>query len=70
MVISSSYRQMNENLDNQWVWFLERIQEAEVMLDNSKDSFKLNLLAEAEELKVSAKMLLEKVKEMPTTQAT
>lgn len=70
VVISSSYRQMNQNLDNQWVWFLDRIKEAEEMLDNCKDSFKLNLLGEAEELKAAAKDLLDKMKELPTTSET
>lgn len=61
---------MNMNLDNQWLWFLDRIKEAEEMLDNCKDSFKLNLLGEAEELKTAAKELLDKMKDLPTTSET
>lgn len=70
MVISSTQRQMNENLVANWQAYLEKLKEAEDMLDNSKDTFKLALLAEAEEIKEAAVKLAEKLLTMPTSTET
>lgn len=40
------------------------------MLDNCKDTFKLNLLGEAQQIKEASGKLLEQLKELPTTQET
>lgn len=61
---------MNENLDANWLAYLEKLKEAEEMLDNSKDTFKLGLLAEAEEIKEAATKLVEKLQTMPTSSET
>lgn len=61
---------MNGNLDDQWQWYLDKLKEAEEMLDNTKDSFKLNLLGESEELKDAAKTLLDTFSTLPTTSHT
>lgn len=61
---------MNENLHANWTGYLEKLKEAEDMLDNCKDTFKLTLLAEAEEIKEAAKLLGEKLLTMPTTSET
>lgn len=58
---------MITNLDTKWAWYLNKLKEAEEMLDNSKDSFKLNLLEEAETLKQDAKKLLDSFVDLPTT---
>lgn len=63
-------RQMKTNLETQWSWYLGRLKEAEEILDNCKDSFKLNLLEQAETLKGDAKKLLDSFKYLPTTDAT
>lgn len=70
MVITEEYEKMIVNVDAEWQKFLDHIKEAEKMIDNCKDSFKLNLLGEAKELKNTAKQLLEKLSEIPTTQDT
>lgn len=59
IAISSGVRNMLNNLNSQWKWYLDKLKEAEEMLDNSKDTFKLGLLEEAEELKKEAKKLLD-----------
>lgn len=61
---------MNENLNANWLNYLEKLKEAEEMLDNTKDTFKLTLLAEAEEIKEAANALAEKLLTMPTTKDT
>lgn len=61
---------MNEDLEVQWAWYVDKLQEADAMLDNSKDSFKLHLLEESEHLNTAAKKLLEEFKTLPTTQST
>lgn len=60
---------MINDLDTQWAWYLNKLKEAEEMLDNSKDSFKLDLLEQAETLKQEAKDLLDSFKDLPTTSA-
>lgn len=59
VAISSGVRTMLNNLNSQWSWYLDKLKEAEEMLDNSKDTFKLGLLEQAEELKKEAKKLLD-----------
>lgn len=59
VAISSGVRTMLNNLSSQWSWYLDKLKEAEEMLDNSKDTFKLGLLEQAEELKKEAKKLLD-----------
>lgn len=61
---------MNETSEVQWAWYLGKLQEADAMLDNCKDGFKLNLLGESENLNSAAKRLLEEFKTLPTTQST
>lgn len=61
---------MNANLDAKWSWYQERLKEAEEMLDNSKDSFKLGLLEESEKLNEAAAQLLSEYKYLPTSQNT
>lgn len=61
---------MKEELEVQWAWYMDKLQEADAMLDNCKDSFKLNLLEESENLNSAAKKLLEEFKTLPTTQST
>lgn len=61
---------MNEDLEVQWAWYLNKLQEADAMLDNCKDSFKLNLLGESEHSNSAAKQLLDEFKTLPTTQNT
>lgn len=58
---------MITNLDTKWVWYLNKLKEAEELLDNSKDSFKLNLLEESESLKQEAKNLLDSFVDLPTS---
>lgn len=61
---------MKEELEVQWAWYMDKLQEADAMLDNCKDSFKLNLLEESENLNSAAKKLLEEFKTLPSTQST
>lgn len=70
VVISSNFRHMNEDLEVQWAWYKGKLQEADAMLDNCKDSFKLTLLGESEELNSAANKLLKEFKTLPTTQST
>lgn len=67
VIIPSSIRKKAENLEEQWRWFLDCIKQAEEMLDNSKDNFKLKLLAEADGIRRAADQLMESLKFMPTT---
>lgn len=61
---------MNANLDVKWAWYKQRLKEAEEMLDNCKDSFKLGLLDESERLNDAATKLLNEFKTLPTTSNT
>lgn len=70
VTIGSTVRTMVNGMDEQWTWYLNKLKEAEEMLDNSKDTFKLNLLADAETLKDESKKLLDSFALMPTTAAT
>lgn len=57
--ISIGIRQMEANMMDQWQWYLDKLIEAEDIIDVSKDQFKMTLLEEAKELKKEAKKLLD-----------
>lgn len=59
VLISAKMRGMVANLHNEWKDYLKKLKEAEDMLGNSKDDFKLSLLRQADVLKEVSKSLLE-----------
>lgn len=61
---------MHVNLPTKWEWYLNKLKEAEEMLDNSKDTFKLSLLKETEEFKDDARKLLDDFVTLPVTSNT
>lgn len=61
---------MVSNIRTQWDWYLLRLKDAEEMLENSKDTFKLDLLGQAAQLKEDAKNLVKELETLPTSSKT
>lgn len=67
VVISEEFKLKHSQLDEKWRWYLSSLKQAEVLLDNCKDSFKENLLQDAGNLEVQATALLDSFDTIPTS---
>lgn len=67
VTISDEYKLKHSQLDEKWRWYLSSLKQAETLLDNCKESFKDNLLQDANNMEVQAKALLDSFETIPTS---